>query len=48
MELNIELYYVPSKEQLANLLTKSLAKGTFNLLKNQLNISTELSGSVGK
>jgi len=25
---NIELYYVPSKEQLADLLTKSLAKGT--------------------
>ena len=36
---NIELNYVPSKEQLADLLTKNLSKGTLNVLKNQLNIS---------
>lgn len=36
---NIELNYVPSKEQLADLLTKNLSKGTLNILKNQLNIS---------
>lgn len=35
----IELNYVSSKEQLADILTKSLNKGTLNVLKNQINIS---------
>lgn len=37
---NIEMNYIPSKEQLADILTKNLSKGLFNILKNQLNISS--------